>query len=82
MLLCGRILLGARSPRAIFPPSLARKDYAHEAHTFGWSLAMDLLFPKILFILCQMLLECFDPNFLGSRRIFSDKKLEIHNPIV
>ena len=34
-LLCGRILLGARSPHGIFPRILARKDYAHETHTFG-----------------------------------------------
>ena len=35
MLLCGRIFLGAKSPHVIFPRILARKDYAHEAHTCG-----------------------------------------------
>ena len=35
MLLCGRILLGARSPRVIFLRMLARKDYALEVHIFG-----------------------------------------------
>ena len=35
MLLCGRILLGAKSLHVIFPRISARKDYAHETHTFG-----------------------------------------------
>ena len=51
MLLRGRIVLGARIPHVIFPRILARKDYAHEAHThtFGQSLAMDPFFPISLF---------------------------------
>ena len=31
----GASFLGARSPHVIFPRILARKDHAHEAHTFG-----------------------------------------------
>ena len=49
MLLCGRILLGARSPHVIFPRILVREDYVHEAHTFGEFLAMDPFFPEFEF---------------------------------
>ena len=35
MLLCARILLDAKFPHVIFPGLLARKDCAHEVHTFG-----------------------------------------------
>ena len=34
-LLHGRIVLGSRFPHVISPRILARKDHAHEAHTFG-----------------------------------------------
>ena len=51
MLLCERILLGARSPHVIFPGILARKDYAHEVHTLGLFLAMDPFFPDFFFFL-------------------------------
>ena len=40
-------LLGARSPHVIVPRSLGRKDYAHEAHTFG-TTPRDGPFPEFL----------------------------------
>ena len=40
--------LGTRSPHVIFPRISARKDYAHEAHTLGYYLAMDPFFPDVL----------------------------------
>ena len=69
MLLCGRILLGAKSPHVIFPRILARKDYAREVYTLGKFLAMDPSFPEFKFW-CQVPLEnstaCFGHNFHSS----------------
>ena len=70
MLLCGRFLLGARSPHVIFPRTLARKDYTPEAHTFG-PILRDGPFLSQILILRKVTLEnltaCFDPNFPSSR---------------
>ena len=56
MLLCGRIFLGARSPHVICLRLLARKDYAHEVHTFEIS-PRDGPFLSRIFIWCQVPLE-------------------------
>ena len=78
-----RILLGSRSPHVIFPRILARKDFAHEAHTFGQHLAMDPFIPEFWFD-ARCLWRCaLIPTFrVHVENIFSDKNLEIHNPIV
>ena len=64
----------------------ARKDFAHEVHTFELFLAMDPFFPEFW---CgarcpwRIWRRVLVPNFLFYvLRIFSDKNLEIHNPIV
>ena len=84
MLLCARIVLGAKSPYVIFPRTSARKDYAHEAHTFGGNLAMDHFFPefvvgaKCLWIIWPRVLF---PTFqVHVEKIFSDEKLEKNHP--
>ena len=86
MLLCGRIFLGARCPHVIFPRIWASKDFAHEVHTLGWFLAMDPFFPEFWFgarcswrIWRRVLIPIF---LLHVEKIFSDKNLETHNPIL
>ena len=56
MLLCGRILLGARSTLLTSPQTWPRKDFAHEVHTLGQFLAVDPFYSRIL-ISCHVPLE-------------------------
>ena len=49
-------------PHVLFPRILARKDYAHEAQTFGQCLATDLFFPDFFYVVQGALGE-FDGAF-------------------
>ena len=59
-------------PHVNFPRILARKNYAHEVHTFRQFPAKDPFFPDFLFtgqVPLENLTACFDPNSPFSRGV-------------